>query len=165
MLHIRPRCRKRIRHAAADGDDARLDPTTRLHFEHALVAEVDGEVVGVGQIKHHPGCQELGSLVVLPEYRRQGIAAQLIAALEAEAERPLYLICCISHMEAVLCPLRLPEHRLSGNACFLQAENGCLPPLIAAVRAADPRVMRKDLRCGKQGERSSSSLPRPQSRW
>ncbi len=77
---------------------ARLDPTTPLRFEHALIAEADGKVVGVGQIKHHRGCQELGSLVVLPEYQRQGIAAQLIAALEMQAERPLYLT-CLSHME------------------------------------------------------------------
>jgi amino-acid N-acetyltransferase len=80
--------------------DAHLDPTTRLHWEHVLVAEVDGKVVGVGQIKHLRGCQELGTLVVLPEYRRQGIAAQLIAGLEATAERPLYLVCPQKTMEA-----------------------------------------------------------------
>ena len=62
MLHIR--------RAAADEYaairrmliDAHLDPTSHLHFEHVLVADVDGEVVGVGQIKHHAGCQELGSV-------------------------------------------------------------------------------------------------------
>lgn len=69
-----------------------LDPTS-LKWPHFLVAEDDGRIVGIGQIKEYGGLQELGSLVVLPDYRRQGIAAQLIQALEARAGRPLYLIC------------------------------------------------------------------------
>ncbi len=71
---------------------AHLDPTS-LKWEHFLVAEQDGKIIGIGQIKPYPGCPELGSLVVLPEYRRQGIAAELIAALQARAGRPLYLLC------------------------------------------------------------------------
>ena len=70
----------------------RLDPTS-LDWRHFLVAEVDGHIIGIGQIKQHPGCQELGSLVVRPGYRRQGIGAGLIEALEARAGRPLYLMC------------------------------------------------------------------------
>ena len=92
MLNIRPA-------AAEDQPTIRrivnaehLDPTS-LHWEHFLIAEIDGELAGIGQIKEYPGCQELGSLVVLPAYRRRGIAAQLIAALEARARRPLYLMC------------------------------------------------------------------------
>lgn len=93
MVHIRaprpeelPTLQKMLR-------DARLDPTSGVHLEYALVAEADGQIVGMGQIKHLRGCQELGSLVVLPAYRHQGIAGQLIRALEAQAERPLYLMC------------------------------------------------------------------------
>jgi amino-acid N-acetyltransferase len=70
----------------------RLDPTS-LDWRHFLVAERDRQIVGIGQIKDYPGAQELGSLVVLPAYRGQGIAAALIAALEARAGRPLYLLC------------------------------------------------------------------------
>jgi amino-acid N-acetyltransferase len=44
-------------------------------------------------VKEYPGCLELGSLVVLPQYRGQGIAANLIYALEAKSGRPLYLTC------------------------------------------------------------------------
>lgn len=75
-----------------------LDPTS-LDWRHFLVAEHEGtgdgtpRIVGIGQVKEYPGCQELGSLVVLPEYRRHGLAGQLIAALEARAGRPLYLLC------------------------------------------------------------------------
>jgi amino-acid N-acetyltransferase len=69
-----------------------LDPTT-LKWQHFLIAEQNGQMVGIGQVKEYAGCQELGSLVVLPEYRRQGIAGELIKALEARAGRPLYLTC------------------------------------------------------------------------
>jgi amino-acid N-acetyltransferase len=74
-----------------------LDPTS-VKWQHFLIAERDEgdgspRMVGIGQVKEYPGCQELGSLVVLPEYRRQGIAAELIRALEARAGRPLYLTC------------------------------------------------------------------------
>lgn len=93
MATIRPPTEVQFEAARRILKDARLDPTTPLRIEHTLIAEVDGEVVGVGQIKRHRDCQELGSLVVLPEYRRQGIAGELIEALEARAERPLYLTC------------------------------------------------------------------------
>ena len=69
-----------------------LDPTS-LNRQHFLVAEAKRKVVGIGQIKEYPGCQELGSLVVLPEFRGSGIGADLIAALELRAGRPLYLLC------------------------------------------------------------------------
>jgi amino-acid N-acetyltransferase len=86
---------------ATEADDAiikrmvraeRLDPTS-LKWEHFLVAEEDGQIVGIGQIREHKGCQELGSLVVLPAYRGRGIGAQLISELEKRAGRPLYLLC------------------------------------------------------------------------
>jgi amino-acid N-acetyltransferase len=69
-----------------------LDPTS-LNWQHFLIAEHDGQLVGFGQVKELPGCQELGSLAVLPAYRRQGIAGELIRTLEAHAGRPLYLTC------------------------------------------------------------------------
>lgn len=69
-----------------------LDPTS-VNWRHFLVAVIDGQIVGMGQVKEYPGCQELGSLVTLAEYRGLGIAAALIAALEARAGRPLYLLC------------------------------------------------------------------------
>ncbi len=99
MAHIRPPTAAEFEVARRMVKAARLDPTTPLVFEHTLIAEMDGMVVGAGQIKHHPGCQELGSLVVLPDFRRQGIAAQLIDGLETRAERPLYLT-CLKPMEA-----------------------------------------------------------------
>lgn len=70
----------------------RLDPT-QLRWPNFLIAEVDGAVVGAGQIRRHKSCEELGSLVVTSDYRQRGVASALIHALEARAGRPLYLIC------------------------------------------------------------------------
>jgi N-acetylglutamate synthase-like GNAT family acetyltransferase len=72
--------------------NAQLDPTS-LDWHNFLVAEVDRQIVGIGQIKPYRDCQELGSLVVRREHRNRGIASALIEALEARAGRPLYLVC------------------------------------------------------------------------
>lgn len=72
--------------------DERLDPTS-LDWRHFLVAEDGGQIVGCAQVKRLPGVNELGSLVVLPAYRGQGIGARLIQTLEAQAGLPLYLVC------------------------------------------------------------------------
>ena len=41
-----------------------LDPTA-LHWSHFKVAEQDGQIIGIGQIRPYPRCRELGSLIVL----------------------------------------------------------------------------------------------------
>lgn len=51
-----------------------------------LVAEVDGEVVANAQLTIWGQLGEIGSVVVAPANRRQGLARQLIAALVAEAQ-------------------------------------------------------------------------------
>ena len=52
-----------------------------------LVAEVGGQVVGNGQLSIHRGKGEIGSLVVAPSYRRQGVGGALLEALIDEARR------------------------------------------------------------------------------
>lgn len=74
--------------------DERLDPTS-LDWRNFMLAEQDGQIVGIAQVKPLPGCNEFGSLIVKPTYRGQGIGAQLLAALEARAGFPLYLTCYI----------------------------------------------------------------------
>lgn len=71
---------------------ARLDPTS-LKWAHFMVAEHDGRIVAIGQVKPYPGCNEIGSLLTLPRYRGLGIASRLMAALEARVGMPMYLLC------------------------------------------------------------------------
>ena len=69
---------------------AKLNPRN-LHWERFLIAEEDGKIVGVRQVKiYKPGTHEVASGFVLPEYRRQGISAQLMNALLARETGPLY---------------------------------------------------------------------------
>ncbi|MBC7878742.1 MAG: GNAT family N-acetyltransferase [Anaerolineales bacterium] len=69
-----------------------------LDWKRFIVAVNDsGRVIGCGQIKPHGGdIQELASIGVLPEHRRQGIARAVIEMLLRESTRPLYLM-CIAH--------------------------------------------------------------------
>lgn len=69
-----------------------------LDWKRFIVAVNDsGRVIGCGQIKPHGGdVQELASIGVLPEHRRQGIARAVIEMLLRESTRPLYLM-CIAH--------------------------------------------------------------------
>lgn len=69
-----------------------LDPTN-LKWQNFVVAELDREVVGIGQIRRSPSCHELGSLVVKPAYRGQGLARLIIEALLAEESGDVYLEC------------------------------------------------------------------------
>ena len=141
MANIRPPTPAEFEAARRILKDARLDPTTPLRIEHTLIAEVDGKIVGIGQIKHHRGCQELGSLVVLPEYRRQGIAAQLIEALEARAERPLYLM-CLQTMEAYYARFGYRSISFGEMPTYFKRR---LPVLIVGrILGLHPRIMRKD---------------------
>ena len=70
--------------------EANLNPRN-LHWQNFLVAEQDGNVVGIRQVKvHSQGTREVASGFVLPDYRRQGISAQLMNALLARETVPLY---------------------------------------------------------------------------
>lgn len=69
---------------------AKLNPRN-LHWERFLVAEENGSVVGIRQVKIHPqGTREVASGFVLPEYRSQGISARLMNELLAREKGPLY---------------------------------------------------------------------------
>ena len=72
---------------------AKINPRN-LHWERFLIAEESGKIVGIRQVKIHAGgTREVGSGFVLPEYRRQGISAQLMNAILDQEKGPLYLMC------------------------------------------------------------------------
>jgi amino-acid N-acetyltransferase len=70
----------------------RLDPFN-VHWENFLIAETNGRLIGIGQIKPYPGARELGSLVVAKDHRQTGVGAAIINALIAREHGPLYLFC------------------------------------------------------------------------
>jgi amino-acid N-acetyltransferase len=65
-----------------------------LHWENFLVAEENGKLVGIRQVKiHKQGTREVGSGFVLPEYRRKGISARLMNEILSRQQGVLYLMC------------------------------------------------------------------------
>ena len=66
-----------------------------LKWQRFMVAvDENGRLIGCGQIKpHRDGSRELASIAVQKEWRRQGIAANIIQQLLAGATPPLWLTC------------------------------------------------------------------------
>lgn len=73
---------------------AGINPTG-LDWKRFIVAvNVDGEVIGCGQVKPHGAdIQEMASIAVSTEYRGQGIARRIIEEILRTTSRPLYLMC------------------------------------------------------------------------
>jgi N-acetylglutamate synthase-like GNAT family acetyltransferase len=73
--------------------EAHLNPRN-LHWPHFLVAETGGQIVGIRQVKtHKQGTREVASGLVIPEYRGQGISAQLMQQILSRESGSLYLMC------------------------------------------------------------------------
>ena len=72
---------------------AKINPRN-LHWQNFLIAEENGQAVGIRQVKvHAQGTREVGSGFVLPEYRRQGISARLMNEILSRQNGTLYLMC------------------------------------------------------------------------
>ena len=71
---------------------ATLDPT-QLRSSQFSVVECEGRVIACGQLRCFPQAQELGSLVVAPAWRGQGLGTYLVKHLIDRATQPLYLEC------------------------------------------------------------------------
>jgi len=69
---------------------AKLNPRN-LHSEHFLVAEENGKIIGIRQVKVHVGgTREVASGYILPEYRHRGVSARLMNELLGREQGPLY---------------------------------------------------------------------------
>lgn len=92
-MNIRPATatdQKTIQHII---HDAGINPMS-LDWHRFVIAEDDGAVVGIGQIKPHgDGSRELASIAVIPERQSQGIGGEIIRTLIEQERGPLYLTC------------------------------------------------------------------------
>lgn len=65
-----------------------------LNWQNFLVAESEGQVVGLRQVKtHKEGTREVASGYVLPDYRHQGISARLMEEVLSREKEELFLMC------------------------------------------------------------------------
>src|SRR5450759_4173716 len=65
-----------------------------LNWPNFLMAEEDGAVVGIGQVKTHgDGSRELASLAVVPARQGQGVESALINALLAREHGVVHVTC------------------------------------------------------------------------
>jgi N-acetylglutamate synthase-like GNAT family acetyltransferase len=73
--------------------EAGLNPMS-LDWPHFVVAEQDGAVVGIGQVKpHRDGSRELASIAVVPALQGSGIGGAVIRTLLARETGVLHLTC------------------------------------------------------------------------
>jgi amino-acid N-acetyltransferase len=69
---------------------AKINPRN-LHWQNFLIAEDSGKIIGIRQVRiHAQGTREVGSGFVLPEYRHQGVSAQLMNEIFRREAGPLY---------------------------------------------------------------------------
>jgi N-acetylglutamate synthase-like GNAT family acetyltransferase len=72
----------------------RLNPVSLDWHRFTLAEDPNGHVAGCIQVKPHgDGSRELASLVVRAEFRRLGLARQMIEAVLTRENGPLYLTC------------------------------------------------------------------------
>lgn len=76
---------------------AKLDPT-QLRWQQFWIIEYEKQIVACGQLRTFPKAQELGSVVVKPTWRGQGLGTFLVKHLIQEATQPLYLECLGSRL-------------------------------------------------------------------
>ena len=66
-----------------------------LKWPNFLIAEDDGAIVGVGQVKTiRDGTREVASIAVVPSRQRQGIGSSIVSSLlDRQGDRVLHLRC------------------------------------------------------------------------
>ncbi len=77
------------RHVRREG----LDPTGLDWRNFRIAEDAAGQMVGFCQVRRYRNVRELGSLVVFPHARGQGIGLDLIRACLADQQPPVHLEC------------------------------------------------------------------------
>ncbi|RPI91722.1 MAG: N-acetyltransferase [Chloroflexi bacterium] len=89
-FHIRPARQEDQETIVSFINQAKINPRN-LHWERFLIAEENGQIIGIRQVKvHAQGTREVASGFVLPEYRRKGVSARLMEELLTRETGPLY---------------------------------------------------------------------------
>ena len=92
-IHIRPARQEDQETIVSFIKQAKINPRN-LHWQNFLIAEENGQAVGIRQVKVYAGgTREVASGFVLPEYRRQGISALLMKEILSRESGTLYLMC------------------------------------------------------------------------
>jgi N-acetylglutamate synthase-like GNAT family acetyltransferase len=75
-------------------------PRMNLRWPNFVLAEEDGEVIGMGQVKSHgDGSRELASIAVVPARQGQGIGSAIIKALLAREQGVVLHLSCRRQLE------------------------------------------------------------------
>ncbi len=75
-------------------------PRMNLRWPNFVVAEEDGEVIGMGQVKSHgDGSRELASIAVVPARQDQGIGTAIIKTLLAREPGVVLHLSCRRELE------------------------------------------------------------------
>jgi N-acetylglutamate synthase-like GNAT family acetyltransferase len=65
-----------------------------LHWPRFVVAESEGRLIGVGQVRpHFDGSRELASIAVSPGRQGQGVGSLIVSRLLAGERVPIYAMC------------------------------------------------------------------------
>lgn len=91
-IHIRPATEADAKTIKRMVRAAQLDPTS-LKWQNFLIAEHAGSIVGIGQVKPYRGGKELGSLMVVSRWRKQGVGGAIVRALIDREQDNLFLLC------------------------------------------------------------------------
>ncbi len=93
MIQIRPARESEQKEIERIVRAAHINPMD-LDWRRFAVAEEDGRIIGVGQVKpHRDGSRELASIAVIPGRHGQGIGSEIIRALLSKESATLYLMC------------------------------------------------------------------------
>lgn len=128
----------------------RMNPTG-LDWPNFVVAELEGAIVGVAQLRPAGGgAVELGSLVVRPDQRRQGLAGRLVGATLARATGRVLIVtgAASAHRYAPwgfarIAPWRAPpsvwaNHAIGQSATLLRLLQGGRPRRMVVLEARAP---------------------------
>jgi N-acetylglutamate synthase-like GNAT family acetyltransferase len=143
MMHLRPAIASDQPTITRMIHDAGINPMS-LDWHRFLIAEDDGQIIGVGQIKvHGDGSRELASLAVIPSRQGQGIGGEIIRALLANETGTMYLT-CRQGLETYYARFGFRRIALDEMPPYFRRLMRLAKVFITLARAEGPIVMKRD---------------------